>query len=1296
MNKKIILLLCTSFSALVSTAQQNDWENEKVVSTNKEKYHVAVVPYADVTAALLGEKTLTPSYLNLNGNWKFNWVEKPADAPQDFYKSEYNVSTWKDIKVPGNMELQGYGTPIFTNIIHPFKPANPPAIPTNDNPVGSYRRTFKIDKTWTGKNVFINFDGVESAYYLWINGVKVGYSENSYSHSEFNITPYIKPGDNIIAVQVYRYSDGSYLEDQDFWRLSGIFRDVYLYAKAPLSIRDYTVVTDLDAAYKDAQLKCSVDLRNTNLKDKGEYTATIDLYDQGKKIVSKSSSTLTVLNKPNQRIMLEAPVVAPHKWNSDDPYLYTMVITIADSKGVATEVLATKVGFRKIEWKTGVLTVNGVRTIVRGVNRHEHDPITGRYISRESMIQDIKLMKQHNINAVRTCHYPDCPEWYDLCDEYGIYLCDEANLESHAFWGKFANDPSWKDAFMDRAYGLVERDKNHPSILYWSMGNESGFGPNHVAMSKWTHEYDPTRPVHYNPADNDPSVDILGPMYPTVEGFIRLAKDEKRPVIMCEYAHSMGNSTGNLKEYWEPVYKLPRAQGGHIWDWVDQGFFATHSNGKKFIANGGQMNDPQSEKLTAFDGLVNADRQVQPELLELKYIMQPLRFEAIDAAAGKFKVKNWNEYTNANKYSITWKMLEGDKLLQSGIIPISIAAQQEKEFSISIIKPESKNGYSYYIQFFVTLKEATKWADKGHEVAHDEFVLPFAITAKNLVLDSKVESIKSEDKPTKLVVYGKNFSLEFSKTDGNISSLLFQNKELIKKGPDLNIWRAPSDNDKGFAMRYWQQNGLDKLTQTLISIKATPLRAGVLEVVVKKKMATPIHANLGECTYTYTLLAEGDIFINHSFQINKKLSNMEEVGISRVGLQLIVPSGFENYSYYGKGPWENYIDRNEATLTNVYKSTVDEQYFPYSKPQHTGNKTGVQWAVLSDNSGVGLAAFGYPTFESTALHYSEQELQKESTAELQSSKDIYWSIDNRQMGLGGASCGPSTRIAYLVDAAPISYNIRLKPVNVKQSNMFDIVVAYPRVAEPVLNPVMLNDNFTNKFELKTATSNTSIQYSLDGLPLASSSPIYKSPLTIKGKNIIAKATKEGMLPSTEQTFSYGYIADNYFQDTNRFKERTVVFSLPSDDEVRNEPGMKVLYTSDTARPNESAQIFNVSVEGAKQIRIKVIDSDNNTSWDHFDIAEFKLIKKNGKEVYISDLVLPVDEKLRRDRTIDRRDISIAKKIYKKGLGVHAPLEIWLNITGDDFKSLQGAFGTDDEVSPGGSSKAMLKISSIAK
>ncbi|MBO9684237.1 MAG: DUF4981 domain-containing protein, partial [Flavisolibacter sp.] len=736
MMKNLFFFLCILIAACRLNAQApsgndlNDWENQKVFGINKQYYHVNVVPYVDLKSSLGMDYTKSGFYKSLNGTWKINYVNKPSDAPADFYKPEYSIAGWKDVKVPYSLEAAGFGEFIFVNVVHPFDSRNPPKVGSDFNPVASYRTTFTVPSNWNGRQVFLNFDGVESAFYLWINGKKVGFSENSYCPAEFDVTSYLKPGENVLAVQVYRFSDGSYLEDQDFWRLSGIFRDVYLYSTPKVLVNDYTIVTDLDNNYVDADFNLSIKLKNHSATNNQEsYSAELTLFDQSGKIVFKETTASIKANELEEnRIKFSKKIKNPLKWTAETPNLYKLSIALKNSKGAAVEYLSSQVGFREVEWKDGVLKVNGKRILIRGVNRHEHDPVSGRYVTRESMVQDIKLMKQHNINAVRTSHYTNTPLWYQLCDEYGIYLCAEANIESHQYWSRFARDSSWLGAFLDRNAGNVEPYKNHASIIYWSLGNETGFGQNHVKMSEWIHKNDPTRPVHYNPAGRDASIDIIGPMYPTVEGYAADARNDNRPVIMCEYAHGMGNSLGNLKEYWEPSYALPRAQGGFVWDWVDQGFLKKDKNGNTFIANSGDLNDPRSEAYVGFDGIVNADRTPQPELFELKYIIQPVKITLSDLASGKIKILNRYEFSNLNILNAEWELLENGKQIQRGVIgKIDLNPGVEKEMVIPFTKPTLKKQSEYFLNISFKLSNATSWAEKGHLVAWEQLELPYKV-----------------------------------------------------------------------------------------------------------------------------------------------------------------------------------------------------------------------------------------------------------------------------------------------------------------------------------------------------------------------------------------------------------------------------------------------------------------------------------------------------------------------------------------------------------------------------------------
>ena len=558
-----------------ATGSPNDWENIHVLHRNREPEHVTLIPYPDIESARMKPREASPLSMSLNGMWRFKWVQRPAEAPTEFHKNGYDVSKWDEIPVPGNWQMLGYDQTFYMNVANMCAPAEPPLTNHEFNPVGSYKRSFSIPETWRGMQVFLHFAGVQSAFYVWVNGQEAGYSQGSMMPSEFNITPFLAEAENTISVRAYRWCDGSYIEDQDMWRLSGIHRDVHLFATPPLHMRDFRVRTELDALLRDATLDVAVVVKNyADSPLEGQVNAA--LFDStGAAIISNlKSEILHVGGGSEKSVTLRAQVTNPRKWSAEDPYLYTLVLSLTDKSGSVLEAESCKVGFREVELKDDRLQVNGVPILIKGVNRHEFDPDHGKVVSLESMIEDIVLMKRFNINAVRTSHYTNDPRWLDLCDEYGIYLFDEADLESHFHWDRFTKDPEWREAFLDRARRMVERDKNHPSAIVWSLGNESGYGPNHDAMSEWIRQRDPTRLIHYHPAGDAPCVDMISPMYPSVDGLIKTAQkpDEHRPVIMCEYAHSMGNSTGNLKEYWDAIATYKRLQGGLIWDWADQSF----------------------------------------------------------------------------------------------------------------------------------------------------------------------------------------------------------------------------------------------------------------------------------------------------------------------------------------------------------------------------------------------------------------------------------------------------------------------------------------------------------------------------------------------------------------------------------------------------------------------------------------------------------------------------------------------------------------------------------------------------
>ncbi|NOZ30088.1 MAG: DUF4981 domain-containing protein [Chloroflexi bacterium] len=824
-----------------------DWQNHLVVGRNKEPAHVPLVPYPDEASALRADRYASPYLKLLNGPWKFFLAPNPASTPGDFYRPDFDVSGWDTIMVPGNWQLQGYDVPIYVNVQYPFPIDDLPRVPEDDNPTGCYRRTFTIPEGWDGRQVFILFEGVDSAFHLWVNGEMVGYSQGSRLPAEFNITRYLRPGENTLAVRVYRWSDGSYLEDQDFWRLSGIYRDVYLWAAPSVHVRDFRIVTDLDEAYRDATLQVQAKVRNYGEQDAVGHTVEIMLYDaDGQPVFTEpASASVDVAAGEESVVTLERAVPNPEKWSDEHPYLYTVVITLKDAAGQVLEIESNRAGFRKVELKEGQIHVNGKPILIKGVNRHEHDPDTGHTVTVESMIQDIVLMKRFNINAVRTCHYPDDPRWYDLCDQYGIYIFNEANIESHGVWDKLAKDPTWKTAFMERGIRMVERDKNHPCVIVWSLGNESGYGPNHDAMADWIHENDPTRLVHYHPAEDAPIVDVLGPMYPSVDRIIEMAQDpnETRPVVMCEYAHSMGNSTGNLKEYWEAIERYPRLQGGFIWDWVDQGLRRVTEDGQEWFAYGGDFGDEPNDGNFCINGLIWPDRRPHPGLWEYKKVLEPVRVEPVDLAAGKMRITNKYRFVDLSALDGSWSLVADGEVLQSGSLPrLTTPPGESEEITIPFREPVLKPGTEYWLHIRFALAQDTLWAEQGHEVAWGQFPVPFAVPAVPPFSVAEMPELGLAIDEESILIRGEEFSLSFSRQSGRITSWRYGGRELVLQGPALNIWRAPTDNDANtwgeqrMAIR-WREAGLDRLRESAKIVCAERVSPRVVRVTVRSVSA---------------------------------------------------------------------------------------------------------------------------------------------------------------------------------------------------------------------------------------------------------------------------------------------------------------------------------------------------------------------------------------------------------------------------------------------------------------------------
>jgi beta-galactosidase len=1065
-----------------------DWENPRVVGRNKEPAHATLMPYPNEEEALLCEREKSSWFLTLNGEWKFKLYENPDSVPRDFYKPRYDDGDWATIPVPSNWQMFGYDKPIYVNIRYPFH-ADPPKVPHDWNPTGLYRRTFNIPEDWRGRQIFLVFEGVDSAFYVWVNGEPVGYSQDSRLPAEFNITEYVKPGENLIAVEVLRWSDGSYLEDQDMWRLSGIHRDVYLYCTPNIHIRDFFVRTFFDRNYQDAVLKVRVDIRNYSEKTTAPHILEVKLYDgEGTPVFNEPVRGYVGEIRPGSEAILELEknVSKPRKWSAEDPYLYTMLLTLKNEKGEIIEVESCHVGFRQVEVKNGRILINGVPVYLKGVNRHEHDDVRGHAITVESMIKDIELMKRFNFNAVRTSHYPNHPAWYDLCDKYGIYVIDEANIECHGLVGflrtmfqveeafgkpweellkefrekskekpwkeimnelmrRFprytepAHDPEWLHAFMERFVRMVERDKNHPCVIIWSLGNESGYGPNHDAMSGWVHGYDPTRLVHYEGTIHtaerrvSKSVDIISIMYPTLERLIQLAEDpeEDRPVIMCEYAHSMGNSTGNLKEYWETIRKYRRLCGGFIWDWVDQGLKRVTEDGREWWAYGGDFGDEPNDGNFCINGLVWPDRKPHPAIWECKKIQQPVEAEAVDLTKGIVRIVNRFDFTNLDILDIFWELSEDGKVIQQGVLPKICTPPHESEIvTIPFKTPELKPGAEYWLMIRYKLSKDVVWAEKGYEIGWSQFKIPFDVPPKPSVKTEDMPPLSLEEKREEIKILGREFKLIINKNIGCITSLEYKGFKMVKDGPFLNVWRAPTDNDIPRLAPMWRSAGLDRLRQSVKGVRVEKVSDQVVRVIVEASLYTPEGVEKFKCRYTYKVYGSTDIIVDVYVE---PVSDLPP-SIPRIGLKMTIPGGFEKLTWFGRGPHENYCDRKEGAAVGVYSGTVDEQYVPYIKPQENGNKTDVRWALLTNELGFGLLIVGMPLMEFSAHHYTIEDFEKaKHTYELKRRDDIMLNIDYKQSGLGGGSCGPDTLPQYLVKPERTHFAVRFRPISPGES-----------------------------------------------------------------------------------------------------------------------------------------------------------------------------------------------------------------------------------------------------------------------
>ncbi|MGQ9619598.1 MAG: glycoside hydrolase family 2 TIM barrel-domain containing protein [Bacteroidales bacterium] len=1032
--------------------EPRDWENQLLTGLNNQKPHATLISYPDEVSVLADVKENSPYYISLDGIWKFHFSKTPEERPYWFFKDDYDVSDWDNLEVPSNWQLMSYDDPpIYSNIPYPFKP-DPPKIPHEINSVGSYKRTFKIPAEWKDKIIFLHFGAVSSFFYVWVNEQYVGFGKDSKTPVEFNITPYIKKGKNMLAVEVYRWSDGSYLEDQDFWRLSGIQRTVFLHARPKTYIKDFFARAGLDSAYKNGILNLDVDI-SVPTENNPDLSVEATLFDEGEKIWVGKSEVKKADDKIVASFMKDFPEVK--KWSAETPNLYSLVISLKNENESVLECVGTKIGFRTVEILNSQLLINGVPVYLKGVNLHEHHHITGHVIDEETLLKDIRTMKSYNINAVRTSHYPQQELWYNMCDKYGLYLIDEANIESHGIgYNKdvtLADKPEWYAAHIDRITRIVERDKNHPSVIIWSMGNEAGDGHNFLNAYKWIKERDKTRPVQYERAEKSTNAperhtDIWCPMYARIEYLERYARDEKndRPLIMCEYAHAMGNSVGNLQDYWDIIEKYPKLQGGFIWDWVDQGLLKTSETGEKFWAYGGDFGPEgiTSDGNFCINGLVWPDRTPHPSLYEVKKVYQYISFEPSDIARGLIRIKNKYDFTDLSEFNFDWEIVSDGEVILSGSFRIpTLPPHRETVVSIPVSQVKPDEGAEYFLNLRASKSSPWGIIPEGHIFAAAQMSLPLVVSPARGITRDPLSVLQTETKDSKLFVRGVNIELVFDLSKGLLESLKYKGKEHLLKAPQPDFWRPPTDNDYGYKMdsRFgvWKKAG-----ENAVVVKADISQPEMDKVVVtfRYNIPAPDSIKIADYNSVYTVYSTGDIVITNSLsKVNSKVPELP-----RMGMQMQLPVSFSNLKWFGRGPHENYSDRKTAAFVGMYESTVADQYVPYIRPQENGYKTDTRWLTLTDDSGTGILVQGMPLICFAALHNIHDDFESPGklstyrkdaktanihTTDVKQRDLVNLNVDLGQMGVGGDdSWGAMIHSPYRLLEDRYEYSFRIKPI----------------------------------------------------------------------------------------------------------------------------------------------------------------------------------------------------------------------------------------------------------------------------
>lgn len=1028
-------LISISFLALVQLfvfAQKDEWKNPEQNEVNRLPMRTHYFPYESIEKAQNNDPTQSANYQTLNGKWKFYWVKDADKRPMNFFKLDYEDAGWNYMNVPALWEMNGYGDPIYVNIGYPWKSqvwVNPPVPPILNNAVGSYRKVIDIPQDWNGKQVIAHFGSVTSNMYLWVNGKYVGYSEDSKLEAEFDITNYLVKGKNLIAFQVYRWCDGTFLEDQDFFRMSGVARDCYLIARNTQKIDDLRFTPDLVNNYKDGILE----INTTLSKAASGLSVSYELKDADKTIASASQKGTgkTVLNVTN-----------PEKWSAESPYLYSLFASLKDKSGKTIEVITQNVGFRKVEIKNAQLLVNGQPVLIKGANRHEMDPSTGYYVSRERMLQDIRIMKELNINAVRTCHYPDDSYWYYLCDKYGIYMVAEANVESHGMgYGDktLAKNQSYALAHLQRNQRNVQRNFNHPSVIIWSLGNEAGMGPNFAACYDWIKKEDPSRPVQYEQAGKGKSTDIYCPMYLDYDKSEKYAKNNpKKPLIQCEYAHAMGNSQGGFKEYWDLIRANPTYQGGFIWDFVDQSLHKMNADGIDIYAYAGDFNkyDSNEDKNFCNNGLISPDRNYNPHAYEVQYFYQNIWTTAVDLQKGIVEVYNENFFRNLDNQFMEWQVLADGKVIESGVISdLKVAPCQKAQIQLAYSAQNLPKDKELLLNVAFKLKKAEQLLSAGFKVATNQLVInaysPKPVAIANVQPDNNTAVVmpdiqNSNQKCT--IIKGADFQIDFNKETGYIERYCVGGFELMSPEAALspNFWRAPTDNDMGAGLQLKFQVWRNPVI-TLKSLQANKVN-DLIEVKAEYEMKD-VSAKL---SINYVINNEGTVKVTQKMVAEKET---KVANLFRFGMQMQMPKSFEHIRFYGRGPIENYIDRNNSTFLGIYKQSVEDQFYPYVRPQETGTKTDVRWWKQLNTAGKGLEFMAETPFSISALNYSIASLDDGNEKDQRHSPEVPEAnltnicIDKVQMGLGCVNSWEAwPRIEYQVKYQDYEFTFVMKPV----------------------------------------------------------------------------------------------------------------------------------------------------------------------------------------------------------------------------------------------------------------------------